>query len=127
MDHSKWLRRFVYCRGAYIAVYQYYSFNYEMNKEADVKPQEVNSSSKDVVLLLAGCANSVAIYTMLGDRSLPDYLFNNGYDVWAMDLRGHGEVIFKYNFRRIFFNIKYLHRANLRQRVLIGIWEHMLS
>ena len=85
MDPSKWRRRFVYCRGAYLAVYQFYSIAAE-------EAQRQDAAQRDVVLLIAGCANSVAVYTMLGDRSLPDFLFSGGYDVWAMDVRGHGEV-----------------------------------
>ena len=68
MDPKKWRRRFVYCREAYLAVYQYYC-----GGEDDSSP-----SGKETVLLIAGCANTVAVYTMLEDRSLPDYLFKNG-------------------------------------------------
>jgi len=79
MDPSKWRRRFIYCRGAYLAVYQFYS----IADEAAIA-SSTTAAERDVVLLIAGCANSVAVYTMLGDRSLPDFLFHSGgYDVWG--------------------------------------------
>jgi pimeloyl-ACP methyl ester carboxylesterase len=64
--------------GAYLSVYNFYVDN------------EDATADRDPVLLIAGCANSVAIYCMLDERSLPNFLFANGYDVWAMDVRGYG-------------------------------------
>ena len=95
MDGSKWRRRFVFCQGAYLAVYQFYSHADSCSEDCLVDVDEDGSNEgqedRDVVLLIAGCANSVAIYSMLGDASLSDYLYRNNYDVWAMDCRGHGE------------------------------------
>ena len=73
----------MYSKGAYLAVYQFCG-----DKKKD-RCQQLES--KQVVLLIAGCANSVAVYSMLEEKSLPDYLYSYGYDVWCMDLRGHGE------------------------------------
>ena len=97
MDPAKWRRRFVFCKGAYLAVYEFYSPLGERKRSPSTSGTAAAvageaSSQREVVLLIAGCANSVAVYTMLGDKSLPDYLYHGGFDVWAMDLRGHGEV-----------------------------------
>lgn len=70
-------------------MYQFCIMNDGIEKDQQIDEQ--THAQKEVVLLIAGCANSVAVYSMLDERSLPDYLHTNGYDVWCMDLRGHGE------------------------------------
>ena len=47
-----------------------------------------DTCEREVVVLAAGCANSVSIYDMLDEKSLPEFLYSNGFDVWALDLRG---------------------------------------
>ena len=85
MNPNKWRQSFAYCEGGYLAVYQFYNQIDEDEMYSDTKP------SREVVLFAAGCANSVGVYTLLDEDSLPDFLYNNGFDVWALDLRGHGE------------------------------------
>lgn len=84
MIPAKWRQSFVYCEGGFLAVYQFYN-------QKDDEAGAFDKKSREVVLLAAGCANSVGVYTLLDERSLPDFLYNNGFDVWALDLRGHGE------------------------------------
>ena len=80
MHSSEWRQRFVYCKNAYLSVYQFTA------QDSKLGPTAI--ADREVVILIAGCANTVAIYSMLGDRSLPNYLDRNGYEVWAMDCRG---------------------------------------
>ena len=36
----------------------------------------------------------MSVYSLLGDDSMPCYLYNAGYDVYLFDLRGHGKSKF---------------------------------
>jgi len=49
------------------------------------------ANQRGVILLAAGLGNTVALFNLLGGDSLPSFLQNKGFDVWAIEFRGHGE------------------------------------
>ena len=113
MDPKKWRRSFVYCQEAYLGVYEYHDGNKEQEGEGE-SPTGERDLRRETVLLVAGCANTCAVYTMLDDRSLPDFLYKNGYNVWMADVRGHGEVSDAHNYiidLNLTIQANYLYRA----------------
>ena len=104
MNNEKWRQRYVCLQDqSVLAVYHFYSPGRSCHDGDTEKAQwsgrenegeieeEDGDTQREVVLMIAGCGNTVSVYTMLEERSLPDYLFANNFDVWAMDCRGHGE------------------------------------
>jgi hypothetical protein len=100
---TKWRQSFVACEGAHIAIYEYHRDNHiypsavaYMNESSSSTSSSLSrdisdpsdTCEREVVVLAAGCANSVSIYDMLDEKSLPEFLYSNGFDVWALDLRG---------------------------------------
>ena len=88
MNQEKWRQTYVCLPDqSVLSVYHFYSQGSGISDDRE-HGEDVHN---EVVLMIAGCGNTVSVYTMLGNKSLPDYLFSNNFDVWAMDCRGHGE------------------------------------
>jgi alpha/beta superfamily hydrolase len=78
MDPRYYLSETIKVPGASLELYRYYS---DLPKEGD----------RPVALLCSGFGNNVSVYSLLGEESIPSYLYNAGYDVYLFDLRGHGK------------------------------------
>ena len=54
------------------------------------KPEQI-SAEKEPLILVPGFASNRFAFDLARDRSLALYLFERGYDVWMLELRGAGE------------------------------------
>ena len=99
MDPRYWTSHVVKCEnnGVELAVYRFIPNNETTDKttssasRSTIESLSVTTSYRPVVLLGAGCGNTVAVYTLAAEKSLPQYLSSLNCDVWAYDLRGHGK------------------------------------
>ena len=98
MDPRYWSTHTVKCEnnGVELAVYRFIPNNENTaattSSSSTIESSSIMTSShRPVVLLGAGCGNTVAVYTLAAEKSLPQYLSSLNCDVWAYDLRGHGK------------------------------------
>ena len=77
--------------------WQYYEVNVNVKTTTLCVYRYINGSNtsekNDVVLICVGFGNNANIINLLGEKSLPEYLSKNNYDVWVFDYRGHGKSI----------------------------------
>ena len=100
MDPRYWEAHVVKCEnnGVELAVYRFISkesidatMSSSSSAKSSTESMSITSTHRPVVLLGAGCGNTVAVYTLAAEKSLPQYLSSLNCDVWAYDLRGHGK------------------------------------
>ena len=78
MNQEKWRQTYVCLPDqSILSVYNFYSQGHGISDDRE-HGEDVHN---EVVLMIAGCGNTVSVYTMLGNKSLPDYLFSNNFDV----------------------------------------------
>ena len=98
-DPRYWVTHPVVSHGAELACYRFLPLQQrskqwqegEEGEEGKAGGSPRFSGTPPVVLLGAGCGNTIAVYTLAGENSLPHYLSAAGCEVWAFDLRGHGK------------------------------------
>lgn len=82
MDPRYYSSETVGVSGALLELYRYRG---ETPREGD---------HREIVLMCSGFGNNVSVYCLLGDDSMPAFLYQAGYDVYLFDLRGHGKSKF---------------------------------